>query len=206
MTALDPAAIYALAAELDHSTVWAWEANRARISTSGFRAQDATWPELLTQLGVHPRDHARLVPGTFSVELEAGAHRWLLLRARQVGEVTVGTVQDVTERHHAAADMRLLQHRLDTATRLTQLSAWEFEVTDDQRAETAFIVGSSAMYSGVNRDNRLPDTSLPECLAKVGVVPEDVPKFIAVVQDCIDGKTDDYGMEFGCRRADGVMT
>jgi len=210
---LDPVALYALASELEHVTVWAWRDGHAQLSTTGFADEPTTWPELLARLGVSESEHAKIgeAVGTsqgFALEV-AAAHeerRWLLVRGKSVAGWLVGTVADVTERHHAAADMRLLQDRLDTATRLTQLSAWEFEVRDDGRAETAFIVGSSAMYSGVNRANRLPDTSLPECLEKVGVIAEDIPKFIAVVQDCIDGRTDEYGMEFGCRRVDGVMT
>ncbi|MFT3699323.1 MAG: response regulator [Kofleriaceae bacterium] len=212
------AEVNALATRIEGVTVWAWEvaSNGDAIVTTvlGDVIAPGSWNQLVEKLRVVPEHRLAVTTaaatGEVALEVRVGDDEWSFIRARTSTidgkQMLVGTIADYTVRHHELEAARLLKFRFETATRITMLSAWEFEIPENQRADQSYFIGGSAMYSGVNQANRLPDVPIVECLEKVGLVADDIPRFIASIQECVDGRVEEYDMVFGCRRVDGVMT
>lgn len=199
---------------------------RATIQLPVGAENTLTWSGMLERAGIIASDRERTTraiqacidgaTASFEIEVrtEIGDHgTWRLLRGKvarnEHGEpiTVIGTAMDISERREAEEDMRLINDRLEMAVQLTMLSAWEFELREDCRVENSVFVATKAMYSGVNRQRRLPpEVSFVQTLERVGVLPEDHEQFRQVIQDCVDGKTSEFRMEFRTRRVDNIFT
>jgi two-component system sensor histidine kinase/response regulator len=183
------------------------------------------WSETLARCGMDLEARERVTSAVqscvdgetseFTVEVQIerpGGTHWRLIRGmpvRDAAGVTTGfggTAMDVTARRQAEESMRLVTDRLARAAELSQLSVWEFEVGKSGLIRDGTLVVDRVMYSTVNRlMTPLAAVTFSECLTRVGVLRDDQLVFEKAIQDCLDGKTDDYEFEFRGARSDGVF-
>jgi len=221
------------AAELAHLSVWAWELRGPRVGDAvplrliwpyglDSEATPQTFDTACPRTGILPEDAERLARAIqacldgetpiFAAEYRAmrpdGVLRWRLARgiaSRDAdGRATgfVGTAIDITDEKQTAEEILHIKERLERAAKISQLSMWEFVMTDGLASHSQLIVDKAIMSQ-----NPLPvATDFESVIRAAGIVAEDQRAiFRTAIQDCVDGKTPDYQVEFQCRRIDGLL-